>query len=111
MKESERLRAAKALIADEKNWMQGEYYDLPGDAANSRCFCSLGAIRRTFVDNGERLPNGDMSPAALYLEKALCSDDPLFDEGDVPTFNDTHPHEDVLYMFDKAIELAETEGN
>lgn len=110
MKESERLIAAKALIDTPRKWMQGDYHDLPGDIKNSTCFCSLGAIRRTYVDNGESF-YGDTNESVLLLETALLTDDPVFDEGDVASFNDTHSHEDVLYLFDKAIQIAQAEGN
>lgn len=108
MKESERLRAAKALIDTPEKWMQGEYHDLPGDVKNSRCFCALGAIRRVHADLGEGT-YGNSSKANFYLEDALEAMDA--DEADVPSFNDTHTHEEVMQMFDKAIKIAESEGN
>lgn len=108
MKESERLRAAKKLIDSPEKWIQGDYYDLPGDAKNSVCFCSLGAIQRVYVDSDTPLM-GDLNRESLYLERALHELEVL--EGDIPTFNDTHNHEEVMQMFDKAIEIAESEGN
>lgn len=108
MKESERLRAAKALIDTPSKWMQGDYSDLPQNLKGSCQFCSLGAIRRTYADRGEPF-YGDVNKSSTYLETAL--DELDADEGDVPTFNDTHTHGEVMQMFDKAIELAESEGN
>ena len=106
MKESERLRAAKQLISTPDTWLQGNYTDAPDSAIDGACkFCSLGAI---FKARGENCSASDYNSTSAYLRKVLATSGHF--TYDVAEFNDCSKHEDVLYLFDKAIEFAESEG-
>lgn len=105
------LKDARALIADEKNWMQGEYVGTQsgnilcaGDPA-ADCFCSIGAIAHTTKELV--LYNVEHSKPALIL--LSCIDDEQTSYS-VAAFNDAHEHEEVLALFDRAIARAESEA-
>ena len=106
MSSADILRAARARIADPKNWTQGEMARdgsgkaCPARSPNAVCWCAMGAVK--------------VSGADFYSEAAdllwQVSHD-LFGRG-VPYVNDD-PDEDlghsaVLKIYDRAIELAES---
>ena len=108
MKHSEALKAAKAVIANPENWTQGWYYKYKNGTSCKRyedaeCFCSLGALRKVNDCYDDYYLNG-----TLYLDLALETLN--VKAGSVFIFNDTHSHAEVMALFDKAIELAEKEG-
>ena len=88
---------AKALIADPKNWTQSCLARNAGDMFvnvndPSACkFCALGALRKAGTQNA-------------YMALA----DAAFKAGfsGIAALNDLGLHEDVMEMFDKAIEEA-----
>jgi hypothetical protein len=115
------LAAAKAIIADPAKWIKGKYAIAAEDATsmgygckvpshfalllgyqpNAVCFCSVGALQKAAGEDG------DWGGASLFLDKAVKRlTDGKFEH--TPRFNDapTTTHEDVMAMFDKAIELA-----
>lgn len=102
MKISEQLKAAKALISDPSKWIKGEYAeDSEGNSVEPEAwyackFCSLGAIRH--ANNYET----DYTDPVHFLEQAL--------KIDVPAWNDRATHEEIMVGFDKAITIAESEG-
>lgn len=107
MKESERLIAARNLIADEKNWMQGRYCDdYKYDFTQSCQFCSVGAV---LAVRGETVAQCDINSTSKYLLQAISE----IEAGHygIADFNDSHTHAEVTQMFDKAIQLAQAEGN
>ena len=96
------LTAARAKIADKKNWTQGWFaLRLDGDgilrdtdsmSTSAVCWCSTGAIRVVLqVDDHTDLPPD--------LISAFC----MGSAGDIEDFNDTHTHAEVLAAFDQAI--------
>lgn len=105
MKPSEILKAAKAVIENPDKWTQGAFARdtqgnrLPGGYGDeATCFCSLGA-----VEKATQLDWYDTPDIVVYLEEAI--------DDQVAHFNDSASHADVMQMFDKAITLAESEGN
>lgn len=113
MKTSEILIAAKKLIEDEKNWIQGTYaVDDKGFLSGARwgneddavCFCSLGAIAN--VSGVRHGASGRFNP--FGKEWPQEAEDLLMEvvDSDIHTFNDTHTHAEVMEMWDKAIKLA-----
>lgn len=115
------LTAAKAIIADPAKWIKGKYAihkdnaasmghgskvppyanSLYGYEAGAACFCSIGALQKA-AGEGQTYYE-----ASYYLRKAVTEVTSCkFDHA--ARFNDAESttHEDVMAMFDKAIELA-----
>jgi len=94
---TETLKAARLLITPRENWTQGalsrDKDGIPNPDDEAVCFCSLGAVMEVTTCAAEYNNAVDM----FY---GLVLDDPAY-------FNDSHSHEEVLEMFDKAIVLAE----
>lgn len=111
MKISEILKAGKAVIADPKNFTQDGSYakvskesdvSVYGNDPEATCFCSIGALQRV---NGE----GDHNVRGVgYLDIALSQltlPGPRYMH--ITSANDNFPHETVMKIWDRAIELAE----
>ncbi len=104
----ENLKAAKALIADPKNWIQGDYaqgavYDPTismGNDPGAVCFCSLGALQKV----GDTMHEEEL-PESKYLLDALDTLNTEFVS--VPGYNDNSTHAEVMVLWDRAIQLAE----
>lgn len=102
------LIQARELISDERRWtvrsLARDKYgnSVPVSSPGATCWCSAGALSRVILENG----NND---ATVYtrikdlLRKAISGESYV-------AFNDSRTHEEVLKMFDKAIELASTKG-
>lgn len=112
MKASEILTKARELLSDEKRWTQGYYalneYNAQREAEDTDavCFCSLGALAKVAGrSTGACYDNN--GPDVDYLVKAVGGLSPV----NIVNFNDSHDHEEVLAAFDKAIKLAQSEGN
>lgn len=103
MKPSECLKAAKKLIENEENWIKGAYAldnednEVFGNDKKACKFCSLGALQ--CVQNTTDLPS-----LYTYLKQVAS---PV----SITWFNDENSHQEVMQMFDKAIELAEKDEN
>jgi hypothetical protein len=101
----ETLKAARALISDLARWTQGELArNTDGEGVCptdnlATCYCSFGAIQ--FFTKQEFMTEADH-----HLEN-VC--ERLFGT-DVINFNDTHPHAEVIALFDAAIAELEGEG-
>ena len=99
MTASEVLRNARALIEKPENWTRYLYArDAKGNNAvpqseEACAWCALGAITRV----------GGYEKAAPVLKR-------LVRDADVPHFNDTKSHAEVLDLFDRAIAAAEARG-
>lgn len=109
MKESERLRAAKALIDTPKKWTRGaSARDKFGEptmlVSEEACsWCTMGALS-VVSDYADKFERDGFERARGYLKRVIpCRM--------VADYNDSHTHEEVMRMFDKAIEIAESEGN
>lgn len=102
MKVSERMIAAKAIITDPLKWTQGYYArDNAGEITEAEtteavCFCSIGALHRVGEFNWH---SEDTDPAEVYLNGAT-------DNNWIVEYNDTHTHEEVMQVWDKAIAEA-----
>lgn len=89
------LTAARAKIADEKNWCQGEYArDVDGvstGANNSEAcsWCSFGSIAS--IVGGFK----GVYTSSEFLEKFMGDD--------IAKYNDSHTHSEVLAAWDWAI--------
>jgi hypothetical protein len=100
------LQAAKAKIENPENWTTGYYAkDAAGEQvdaadATATCFCALGAVE--VVTGTVHLGRAWPRKVENFLKEAAG--------GWVPDFNDAHPHTEVLGVFDKAIQLAQAEG-
>jgi hypothetical protein len=109
MKESERLRAALALIDSPEKWAQGasakdsEGFIVALHAEDAVSFCSLGALGIKCSDKGY-LDNEAYESSRTYLKRAAG-------QRLITEYNDTRTHAEVMQMFDKAIQLAQAEGN
>lgn len=97
MKVSELLIKAKTIIENPENWTQEHLardhvgYPTDPNANCAVCFCSVGALRKAHI------PWTDTSymDASRFLFTAM--------NGNVPEFNDTHTHAEVMHAWDKAI--------
>lgn len=102
MKTSEMLEKAKAVIADPSHWTQGWFakdaagrdtFSLRSDAV---CWCSMGALNKAgFGPWGETF--------AIAFEAALVE---IGYDGGIASYNDNHTHEEVMKVWDRAIQLA-----
>ncbi len=90
------LVAARAKIADPKHWTQNQYArDANGcmvqpEADNACQWCAAGAIISAVWDG-----KTDLYDARKILEHYANSR--------LTIYNDTHSHEDVLALFDRAL--------
>lgn len=100
MKPSEMIKACKAKIATQEQWTTSAFartkdgFPVMPSSKEAVCFCSLGAIEKVYLFNS--LPYRIVKSR---LEVAL--------DGAIPAFNDTHTHEEVMAVWDKAIATAE----
>lgn len=111
MKYSEILRAAKAVIENPENWIQGMYArkDRNGPRADhllgfdegATCWCSVGALQKVKGDEFIYPLERRLSDAARALVGGLVES--------AVHFNDNNPHYKVMRMFDVAIATAEEE--
>jgi hypothetical protein len=86
------LIKAKALIDTPEKWARGQL------RTNSGCLCALGAIG--MVVGGEPFRFDGPEKEALFMA--------LPDGYDaVSNFNDERSHEDVMWLFSRAIEASE----
>lgn len=104
------LVAAKALIDDPKHWTVGTYArDACGNSVNEMSskackFCSMGAVYRA-----AKTAYGftGMAQPALAVLGATVAELNETRHQSVSHFNDTHTHEKVMELFDKAIGIAD----
>jgi len=107
VKTSELLRAAKALIDTPEKWtIEALARDKTGLQvaichSDAVCFCSYGAIHKIGDIKNINYWN---NPMYDYVDKAS---ELIGGQSSAATFNDSHTHEEVMKMWDKAIELAE----
>ena len=93
------LEAARAKIFHPANWTQGAWArNKEGEPTNPRgegatCFCSLGAVK-----SATNWGDGIFSNVSDSLTRAGGAEDNFIH------YNDNHTHEEVLAMFNKAIE-------
>lgn len=108
MKDIEILTKARELISDPDSWTQGAFArnrdglstEIGSDYAV--CWCANGALAR--VTQGKDVWfQGRWVHIRHLLEHGI-------DCKGIVCFNDSHEHEEVLEMFDKAIELSRLEG-
>ena len=94
------LREAKGLIADERNWIQGNFFkDKQGITCNFKDACSYCALGALYAVNG--------TPKALcFAEKASRE---LYNL-DLAPLNDLKTHADVMAVLDLAIQYSEEEN-
>lgn len=101
------LEHARALIADPEHWTRGACarrvdglcVDM-GDTS-AHCFCSIGAVGRATLDL-DVYPS--LSKTFDTLESLGIPEGTPVDQSRLATYNDSHTHEEVLAMFDRAIE-------
>ena len=100
MKPSEMIKACKAKISTPAQWTTSSFartkdgFPVMPRSKEAVCFCSLGAIENVYLFNS--LPYRIVKSR---LEVAL--------DGRITAFNDTHTHEEVMSVWDKAIATAE----
>ena len=103
MKTSEALRKARNKIANPRHWTQyvlargkaGELVQPESDKAV--CWCAVGAVRSVAAGRSR-------SMCLYYLELMVP-----FRE--VALYNDSRTHNDVMNMFNNAIEEAQNDGD
>lgn len=94
------IREARQLITPPEAWTQGLFCrDKDGTSAKifsdeAACFCLLGALRRITI--------GDFK--SYYTAKETVEQQGA---SNASVFNDTHTHEEVLALLDKAALAAE----
>jgi hypothetical protein len=97
------LTAAQELIRDPQNWTKNAYARFANGREtgnlNEACkWCSVGAVLKV---TGRPVEAESLSEFD-YLGRAIND----MKAGAVPEFNDSHNHAEVMWMFDKARELA-----
>lgn len=107
MKTSEFLRSAKALIDSPEKWTT-EFTARNNSGAcvneyspDAVCFCSIGALYRQAPISGLPCIPQD---SWRYFHNAT-------EGAELHFYNDTHTHAEVMLAWDKAIALAESEGD
>lgn len=99
MTPKEILIAARAKIADREHWTTGAFARAKDgltrrpDNVDAVCWCSIGAIES--IGDWRAVEN---SNAKILLRLAVG--------GSAVGFNDSHTHDEVLAVFDKAIQNA-----
>ena len=106
MSAHEVLIAARALIADERDWTKGQFLEVIG---GRRCLCSAGALRVVLSETGDP---ADLSDAAYREYDDLAAHLSRAVGRSIITFNDldTTTHADILAAFDRAIEATKPGG-
>lgn len=100
---AETLRKAKALISDPENWNKdGEWYR--GKDPESDCMCAYGAIMRV-TGKFTEWPSKEYYTQPMEAASLELFNDEVIEVNDHP---DT-THDDIMALFDRAIELAEVE--
>ena len=109
MTPKEVLIKAKALIADRRNWIQGmearaaSGQPLPPEHPSACRFCSIGAVERVLAP----LPAAEhyrvKEQTLNEIESHITTSAVI---GKLWRFNDSHTHEGVMALFDKAIKEA-----
>lgn len=108
------LIEARALIADPARWTQGEFARtadgriLDGYCEGAVCWCALGAIRKVTMEGAESREERTEALVLSYDAADLLQAH-LANVIAVPKFNDSHTHEEVLALFDKAIGREQNE--
>lgn len=102
------LVEARKLISNKENWTQGAYAQdskgrpVTGRSPYATCFCAFGAI--------DKIAEMAFNPVKSIRSQLEYLD--LFTEDiGVIKYNDSHTHEEVLSLFDKAIEQVKKELN
>lgn len=99
---AETLKTARDLIADPAHWTQrtsardAAATPVPVASPDAKSFCTLGA-----VDRAARLDSHDFYAATDFFYQVIGSAE------SIAQFNDGHTHEEVIALFDAAIEKAE----
>ncbi len=88
------LSIARALIADEENWVQGRYETIDGRR------CAVGALRVASRLMGVRTPPRDATGMLLTVANGRGFND-------IEKMNDRSTHAQVLTAFDEAITRAQ----
>jgi len=88
------LTIARALIADEENWVQGRYETIDGRR------CAVGALRVASRLMGVRTPPRDATGMLLTVANGRGFND-------IEKMNDRSTHAQVLSAFDEAITRAQ----
>lgn len=109
MKNSETLRAAKAVIENPENWTQQMYgrrakhsgHHLMGYDPEATCWCSVGALQKVVGNEAVYHLECKLSDAARLIANTKVEN--------AVHFNDHRSHDEVMRMFDLAIERAEKE--
>lgn len=91
------LTIARALIADEENWVQGRYETIDGRR------CAVGALRVASRLMGVRTPPRDATGMLLSVANGRGFND-------IEKMNDRSTHGQVLSAFDEAITRAHSRG-
>ncbi len=89
------LTIARALIADEENWVQGRYETIDGRR------CAVGALRVASRLMGVRTPPREATGMLLTVANGRGFND-------IEKMNDRSTHAQVLSAFDEAISRAQT---
>jgi hypothetical protein len=106
----ETLVAARALIADERNWLQRHYAQAADGSVVSptsptaKCFCVIGALCNVEKETPPELDGGllfTLFDALPPWTKTAYQDRSLI--GALQVFNDDTTHKRVLDVFDRAI--------
>lgn len=101
----ENLVAARAKIADSKNWIRGTPardalgWPVSSDSKSACKYCGVGALLAVSPLNNKDLFKN--SYAAL-----VASSDALYSERNVAKVNDALGHEAILWVYDRAISNA-----
>ena len=94
----------KELISTPEKWTKGtEARDKNGNIcsySDAVCFCTLGAFE--MVVNEQNITGIDRDTIFDYIAATIKK----LGYHSITYFNDNHTHEDVMNLFDKAIELS-----
>lgn len=107
---SQKLRQAKALIADPNHWTQGRF--VSGRGGKKVAYCAVGAVRELFTFDHHRTSSKDnkeySSILVLLTKGTQKATNGAF--GSIIDLNDSgmrSAHELVMRSYDEAIKIAE----
>ncbi len=99
------LQAARDLITDPKAWIKGDYARSEQGLTlyspshpDAACFCAIGALARASGMSAGQVEQSDLA-AALNLAMGRIP------QASVANLNDSSTHEEILAIFDRAIEV------
>ncbi len=113
MKISEILKNARDLISNKENWCRGSFAkdaggnDIFYGSKEATQFCMIGAFQKQNTSFLQKVSDDCL----LYICRNINIHSYINMMKNLSIFNDSHSHEEVIEVYNKAISLAMLENN